>query len=430
MGNLKLGVKLVGGFLVCAAITLVVGVVGLTGLSSVSSHLSQVADVSLPSVRNLQHIKIAGETIRVAQRTMLVPGLLPKDRQRQFDNVANLRDSYRKAWDEYDKLPKSAEEELLWRELAPAWQEWVKGNNESFELAKAWDASGIRDPNAMHMLLEKFRADHAKLLADVLAFVTFGKEFPGGDNATTCKFGRWLESDARDIANPVFRKAIQEITPWHDKLHQSVARLKEASKRGASREELLQIVRTDIEPPIGHFMELPTAPVASRSEITEAVQPVPVVPGETPSATTEAQTPVKITADRMTYVEKDRKVTFSGNVQAEHEGLQLWATTLSAYFTEAGKGAKDVADNIERIVADGGVKMKKEKSEGTCQTLIYFVKDGVLRMEGNPRLNDGANSVAGEVIKFYVKDNRSEVLGGQNKRVEAIFRVPEGAKKP
>ncbi|HMM38180.1 MAG TPA: LptA/OstA family protein [Desulfovibrio sp.] len=174
----------------------------------------------------------------------------------------------------------------------------------------------------------------------------------------------------------------------------------------------------------------PTAPVASRSEITEAVQPVPVVPGETPSATTEAQTPVKITADRMTYVEKDRKVTFSGNVQAEHEGLQLWATTLSAYFTEAGKGAKDVADNIERIVADGGVKMKKEKSEGTCQTLIYFVKDGVLRMEGNPRLNDGANSVAGEVIKFYVKDNRSEVLGGQNKRVEAIFRVPEGAKKP
>jgi len=256
MGNLKLGVKLVVGFLVCAAITLVVGVVGLTGLSLVSSHLSQVANVSLPAVRDLQHIKIAGESIRVAQRTMLAPGLLPKDRQRQFDNVANLRNSYRKAWDEYDKLPKSAEEERLWRELAPAWQEWVQGNNESFELAKAWDASGIRDPNAMHMLLEKFRADHAKLLADVLAFVVFGEEFPGGDNATACNFGRWLESDARDSANPVFRKAIQEITPWHDKLHQSVARLKEASKRGVPREELLQIVRTDIEPPIGHFMEL------------------------------------------------------------------------------------------------------------------------------------------------------------------------------
>lgn len=175
----------------------------------------------------------------------------------------------------------------------------------------------------------------------------------------------------------------------------------------------------------------PAAPAAQANEVTEAVQPAPVVPGETQPAKSEAQTPVKITADRMTYVEKDHKVTFSGNVQAEHEGLRLWAATLSAYFMEGGKSAQGgVSDNIDRIVADGGVKMKKEKSEGTCRTLTYFVKDGVLRMEGDPRLNDGGNSVAGEVIKFYVKDNRSEVLGGQNKRVEAVFTVPEGAKKP
>lgn len=161
----------------------------------------------------------------------------------------------------------------------------------------------------------------------------------------------------------------------------------------------------------------------------EVKEEASVVPPANPVAPVPGQAPVKINADRMTYAEKDRKVVFSGNVRAEHEGLQLWATTLTAYFAEAGK-SKDVAENIERIVADGGVRMKKGSNEGTCQTLTYFVKDGILRMEGNPQLSDGTNKVAGEIIKFYVRDSRSEVLGGQNKRVEAIFFAPEGVKKP
>lgn len=169
---------------------------------------------------------------------------------------------------------------------------------------------------------------------------------------------------------------------------------------------------------------------APTAAVTEQTQPVSVAPGEAVTTPAPTQAPVKITADRMTYVEKDRKVTFSGNVQAEHEGLRLWAATLSAYFTEAGGNAKDMSDNIERIVADGGVKMKKDKSEGSCRTLTYFVKDGMLRMEGDPVLSDSANTVSGEVIKFYLKDSRSEVLGGQGKRVEAVFHVSDGVKKP
>ena len=58
-----------------AAITLVVGLVGLAGLSTVSHQLSSVTDVDMPTVRDLQLIKIAGESIRVAQRTLLVPGV-------------------------------------------------------------------------------------------------------------------------------------------------------------------------------------------------------------------------------------------------------------------------------------------------------------------------------------------------------------------
>jgi methyl-accepting chemotaxis protein len=256
MRDLKLGVKLVGGFLLCAAITLAVGLVSLTGLSSVSSRLTTVTETNLPSIRDLQHIKISGESIRVAQRTLLVPGLDPKDRQRQFDNIASLRDSYRKAWEEYDKLPKSEEAARLWRELVPAWQEWTRINNEIFELARQWDKTGIDDPNGMRQKLERFRGDHYRLLAEAQDLALHGKDFPGGDDPTACAFGEWLAGEGRDIANPVFKKALQEIRSYHDALHQGVAQLKALAAKRASRGELAGLVRQEIQEPVDKTIAL------------------------------------------------------------------------------------------------------------------------------------------------------------------------------
>ena len=45
-------------------------------------------------------------------------------------------------------------------------------------------------------------------------------------------------------------------------------------------------------------------------------------------------------------------------------------------------------------------------------------------MEQNPMLQDGPNSLTGEVINFNVRDNRSEVIGGKGQRVKAIFLTP------
>ena len=51
----------------------------------------------------------------------------------------------------------------------------------------------------------------------------------------------------------------------------------------------------------------------------------------------------------------------------------------------------------------------------------YTMDDGVLLMEGDPRLTDGENTVTGETIKYFTEENRSEVMGGSKKRVEAVF---------
>lgn len=142
-----------------------------------------------------------------------------------------------------------------------------------------------------------------------------------------------------------------------------------------------------------------------------------------------AGSPVKITSDRMIYDEAKKTVSFVGNVVAVHGKLTLWSETLTAFLTTT-QGSSLSSDSIDRIVAEGNVRAEKGTSKGSCGKLTYYVSSQLLKMEDNPKLQDGSNSLSGNVINFYARENRSEVVGGDGKRVRAVFMTPEGVKVP
>jgi len=177
---------------------------------------------------------------------------------------------------------------------------------------------------------------------------------------------------------------------------------------------------------------------ASSPEIKSEVQKTPSqLSGPAPKV--GPQDPVRITSDKMVYSQTENAIVFMGNVHGAQKDMAIWAAKITAYFADKGKqksqkgGADnapgDFGDKIERIVAEGSVRLLAGKNEGACAQLTYFVADGILRMEGNPILREGQNTVRGDVIKFYLHENRSEVLSGSQRRVEAIFFSPQGDKK-
>jgi lipopolysaccharide export system protein LptA len=187
----------------------------------------------------------------------------------------------------------------------------------------------------------------------------------------------------------------------------------------------------------------PSAAAKPAPEVKSAVKPSPV---SAPTATSRAsgQDPVRITSDRMVYNQAENSVVFIGNVHGTHADMAIWANKITAYFTEKArlgdkskgadkakddKGAGDFGDKIERIVAEGNVRLVSGKNEGACGTLTYYVKESMLRMDQNPILREGQNIVRGDVIKHYIRENRSEVLGGAQRRVEAIFSSPDKGEK-
>ena len=182
----------------------------------------------------------------------------------------------------------------------------------------------------------------------------------------------------------------------------------------------------------------PAGKPAPETEVKSAVKDKPALSsGNGPSVGKDD--PVRITSDKMVYSQDENAVVFQGNVHGTQADMAIWAHKVTAYFSAKekkpqGKNAPekapgDFGDKIERIVAEGEVRLVVGKNEGACAQLTYFVADGLLRMEGNPILREGQNTVRGDVIKYYMRENRSEVLSGSQRRVEAIFFSPKGGVK-
>ncbi len=145
-----------------------------------------------------------------------------------------------------------------------------------------------------------------------------------------------------------------------------------------------------------------------------------------PQIDTKVET--RITADNMSYHADRQQVIFINDVHVKRPDFQLWADRLTVYLEATPKtetSSKSLhsglaAGDIEKIVADKNVRISSEDYAGTGSKVTYTVKDGVLQLEGSPKISDGENTITGDVIKYFTKENRSEVLGGQ-RRVEAVF---------
>jgi methyl-accepting chemotaxis protein len=228
--NLRLSVKLIGGFVVVAVITLVVGYMGWNGVSTLSHDLEGVGKIRVPAIDNLGKMESDLHKLRVGTRTLLNARLDDASRQRQFGNIASAMADYKKAAADYDKLPKSPEEAKLWQQLGPASEELRKGNEEVQRLAHDLEKTGLPNPLLLQKNLETFRGDHYRLSTQILQSLQTKSDFAGGEDETQCNFGKWLAGFK--TTNPDINAALQGVMASHQKFHQSVKKIKGLMKTG------------------------------------------------------------------------------------------------------------------------------------------------------------------------------------------------------
>jgi outer membrane protein assembly factor BamD len=119
--------------------------------------------------------------------------------------------------------------------------------------------------------------------------------------------------------------------------------------------------------------------------------------------------PIDITSDSVETFVKDNLIVFKGSVTARQKDMVIYADALEALIIEDGKG-------IEKVTADGNVKIQQGLRVAQCQKAIYYNLDRKVVLTGDPKVYEGENMVSGDEIIVDIERNRVEVKGGPSGR--------------
>jgi lipopolysaccharide export system protein LptA len=78
-------------------------------------------------------------------------------------------------------------------------------------------------------------------------------------------------------------------------------------------------------------------------------------------------------------------------------------------------------EEIEKIVAQGNVRMVQEDREATCNEATYYHRDGKLVLRGEPVVREGDNWVSGKRIIYYIDEKKSVAEGEGEERVKVTI---------
>ena len=141
MKNLKLVVKLVGGFGLVALLVLAVGLLGLCGSGRLSQNVKEIGMDSMPGVENVFLIEVSMRTIDSAENGLMETSLGKQGQTDSYVAFDNAKAAADKAIKAYEALPMTENERELWGQFTTAWNQWW-GNHLLFvSAAKAYDSA-------------------------------------------------------------------------------------------------------------------------------------------------------------------------------------------------------------------------------------------------------------------------------------------------
>ena len=124
--------------------------------------------------------------------------------------------------------------------------------------------------------------------------------------------------------------------------------------------------------------------------------------------------PIEITADRLNADSGTESVTFEGNVVAIQADVTLHADRLFAEYSR-GQNA------IEKITAEGNVRVVQEGREARAAQAVFYNLEQRIVLSGGADLKQGENTLKGDTVTIYLRENRSVVTGGESGRVRAVL---------
>jgi lipopolysaccharide export system protein LptA len=124
--------------------------------------------------------------------------------------------------------------------------------------------------------------------------------------------------------------------------------------------------------------------------------------------------PVHISSQQLEADYQAKVITFIGDVVAKQKEFTLYANRLFLFIDEKG-------EEIQKIVAQGNVRMVQDNRKATCDEATYYHREGTVVLQGEPVVREGDNWISGKRIIYYIDEQKSVAESEGEERVKVTI---------
>lgn len=216
--EMKIGTKLIAGFVAVALIAGLVGIAGFLGIRDLS-------DNKMPSVESLMQIHVEMAMISGLDNLLMSPKLSFEQKQGIYKDIQSHVDSLSREWARFVAMPMSGEVKALWTEAEPFINDWWNGHDKFIAKSIELDNLGVEDPAKVQYEIALRQKDHYSWIWSLSDSLSKGQTFVGQLDANLCALGGWL--DHYETRSPQLRQLMIGIAEPHEKVHEAGARINE-----------------------------------------------------------------------------------------------------------------------------------------------------------------------------------------------------------
>jgi lipopolysaccharide export system protein LptA len=146
-------------------------------------------------------------------------------------------------------------------------------------------------------------------------------------------------------------------------------------------------------------------------------------------------TPVNVTSDRLSYVDAERRAVFSGNVVVRAQDATITSASVQIILLpKKGQTENQSASQLERIEAQGDIKIEQGSRKATGNKLVYTAAEEKMVLTGTPGklpsiFDAERGQISGDSLTFFTHDGRVLVGSGETSKTEIPNRIPDAGKK-
>jgi len=124
--------------------------------------------------------------------------------------------------------------------------------------------------------------------------------------------------------------------------------------------------------------------------------------------------PIDIVSDTMEGFDKEKYVFFKGSVVAKQDDLYIYSDTMEAFMSTD-------TNEIEKANAKGNVRIIKQNRTATCKEAFFDNVKGEILLKGNAVVTSGKDRVEGDVVTYYVNEDRAVVTAEKSKKAKVTI---------